>query len=81
MATHSNILAWEIPWTVEPRRQQPMGRKESAMTEHSTCAHTHTHTQGISLPLLSIFLDIGFSLFLSFINNSLRGLCIIYILG
>ena len=25
MATHSNILAWEIPWTEEPRRLQSMG--------------------------------------------------------
>ena len=25
MATHSIILAWEIPWTEEPSRLQPMG--------------------------------------------------------
>ena len=25
MATHSSILAWEIPWTEEPRRLQFMG--------------------------------------------------------
>ena len=25
MATHSNILAWEIPWTKEPDSQQSMG--------------------------------------------------------
>ena len=25
METHSNILAWEIPWTEEPGRLQPMG--------------------------------------------------------
>ena len=25
MATHSSILAWEIPWTEEPGRSQPMG--------------------------------------------------------
>ena len=24
MATHSSILAWEIPWTEEPGRLQPM---------------------------------------------------------
>jgi len=24
-ATHSNILAWRIPWTVEPVRLQSMG--------------------------------------------------------
>ena len=25
MTTHSNILAWEIPWTEEPSRLQPKG--------------------------------------------------------
>ena len=25
MATHSNILAWEITWTKEPRELQTMG--------------------------------------------------------
>ena len=25
MATHSSILAWEIPWTGEPGRVQSMG--------------------------------------------------------
>ena len=25
MATHSNILAWEIPWTEEPSGLQSMG--------------------------------------------------------
>ena len=25
MVTHSSTLAWEIPWTEEPGRLQPMG--------------------------------------------------------
>ena len=25
MATHSSILVWEIPWTMEPGRLQSMG--------------------------------------------------------
>ena len=25
IATHSNILAWKIPWTEEPGTQQSMG--------------------------------------------------------
>ena len=34
MANHSNILAWEIPWTEEPGRLKSMGlQKESDMTE------------------------------------------------
>ena len=28
MATHSSILAWEIPWTEEPDRYSPRGHKE-----------------------------------------------------
>ena len=28
MATHSNILAWKIPWTEEPGRLQSWGCKE-----------------------------------------------------
>ena len=30
-ATHSSILAWEIPWTEEPGRLQSIGFKESDM--------------------------------------------------
>ena len=29
MATHSSILAWEIPWTEEPGRLQSLGSQES----------------------------------------------------
>ena len=28
-ATHSSILAWEIPWTEEPGRLQSMGSQKS----------------------------------------------------
>ena len=28
MATHSSILAWEIPWTEEPGGLQSMGSQE-----------------------------------------------------
>ena len=33
MATHSSILAWKIPWTVEPGSLRSWGRKESDTTE------------------------------------------------
>ena len=33
MATHSSILVWRMPWTEEPGGLQPMGRKESDMSE------------------------------------------------
>ena len=31
-ATHSDILAWEFPWTEEPDRLQSLGSQESDMT-------------------------------------------------
>ena len=37
MATHSNILAWEIPWTEGPGGLQPMG-SESDTTERLNTA-------------------------------------------
>ena len=33
MATHSSILAWEIPWTEEPGRLQSTGLQ--SQTQHS----------------------------------------------
>ena len=41
MATHSSILAWKIPWTVEPGELQSMGLQELDRTEqpnHHHCA-------------------------------------------
>ena len=32
MATHSSIIAWEIPWTGEPGGRSPWGRKSQNMT-------------------------------------------------
>ena len=40
MPTHSSILAWKIPWTVEPGGLQSMGCKESDMTEQLSM-HEH----------------------------------------
>ena len=34
MATHSYILAWEIPWTEEFGRLQSVGLQNMGMTEH-----------------------------------------------
>ena len=36
MATYSNILAWKIPWTVEPGRLQSLVSQRVNITEH-TC--------------------------------------------
>ena len=37
MATHSSILAWEIPWTEEPGGYSPWGHKELDVTEQLSC--------------------------------------------
>ena len=42
MATHSSILDWEIQWTEEPGRLQPMGLHRVDTTEQLS-THTHTH--------------------------------------
>ena len=39
MATHPSILAWEIPWTVEPGGLRPCDHKESDTTERLTLSH------------------------------------------
>ena len=42
MVSHSNILAWRIPWTEEPGWQQSMGSKRVDMTER--LRHTQADT-------------------------------------
>ena len=45
MATHSNLLAWRIPWTEEPGGLQSTGCKESDTTER-----LHFHLGSFGLP-------------------------------
>ena len=46
MATHSNILAWEVPWTGEPGGPEFIG-SQLDMTEH-------THTQLVTVRCKSV---------------------------
>ena len=49
MATHSNILAWKIPWTEEPGELQAMGSqrvRHGRVTEHAHTQLCH-HKMGI----------------------------------
>ena len=40
-ATHSSILAWRIPWTEEPSRQQFTGwQRVDAKWNNQACTHT-----------------------------------------
>ena len=49
MATHSSILAWEIPWTEEPGRLQSMGlgSQKSDATKQQNC---HPRPNELELP-------------------------------
>ena len=40
MATHSSILAWEIPWTEEPGGLQSVESQESDTTERLSLTHS-----------------------------------------
>ena len=53
-ATHSSVLAWEIPWTEEPG-ELPVHRVAKSWTQLSAGTHTHTHTQDTLQHCLSIF--------------------------
>ena len=53
MATHSSILAWEIPWTEEPGGLQSMVCQESDTTEWLTISLLHFKLfKGNTVPLL-----------------------------
>ena len=52
MATHSSILAWEIPWTEEPARLQSVGCRRVGCDLVTTHTHTHTHTHECYVHLL-----------------------------
>ena len=60
MATHSSILAWEIPWTAEPGSPQSMGSQRVgynlATKEHQQCTLLVAHEKlgfSKSLPFFS----------------------------
>ena len=44
MATHSSILAWEIPWTEAPGGLHGVAKSRTQLSTH-THTHTHTHTE------------------------------------
>ena len=56
MATHSSILAWEIPWTEEPSGVQSMGSQRvghNLVTEHA-CIYLSIYS---SISHLSIYVS------------------------
>ena len=57
MATHSSILAWEIPWTVEPGRpQSPGSQTQTQLTESMhTLGHLYKVRESEEHGLLRLF--------------------------
>ena len=44
MATHSSVLAWEIPWTEEPGGLQSMGsQSQTQLNTHTTVTRLVPH--------------------------------------
>ena len=66
METHSNILAWKIPWTEKPGRLQSMGSQsrtrlrdftslhQEAVSHDNTYSSHHSYSQPLVPSLLKI---------------------------
>ena len=54
MGTHSNILAWRIPWTEKPGRPQSMG-SQKVKHDYATNTHIHTHRHTLLIQMILIF--------------------------
>ena len=56
MATHSSILAWEIPWTEEPGRLQSMGsQSRTRLTWLSTAQHSRVYMSMLLSQCIPLF--------------------------
>ena len=51
-ATHSSVLAWEIPWMEEPRRLQSMGsqKRQTRLSDWTATRVRNTSGEGRVLP-------------------------------
>ena len=61
MATHSSILAWKIPWTVEPGRLQSMGLQRVRHNRVASLIHSLTHRY-VAYWIIFVYLFIYFLL-------------------
>ena len=62
MATHSNILAWRIPWTEEPGRLQPMESQRISIVPISALPNLIYKSRVIRIKVPQVF----FCLFVCF---------------
>ena len=70
MTTHSNILAWEIPWTEEPGGLQAMGSQrvgQDRVTKQVLCAELTTGNESPSVMSDSLHMDYAYT-----VNGNLR---------
>ena len=58
MATHSSILAWEIPWTEEAGGLQFMGFAKS-QTQLPTCTYIHTGAHELYVIFMEKYINVG----------------------
>ena len=42
--TFCSVLAWRIPWTLEPGRLHGVTKSWTRLSDYHTHTHTHTHT-------------------------------------
>ena len=79
MATHSSILAWEIPWTEEPGRLQSMGSKRvghNLVTKQLQQYSLDDYPTGSSCIALGV--NIGFLAVGAVINNAAVNICTLF---
>ena len=56
MATHSNIFAWEIPWTEGPGRLQSMGSQRVGYQDLMTIQQEQQRYQNLFIYLFILFI-------------------------
>ena len=57
MATHSSILAWEIPWTKEPRAYRPWSHKRvrcNLVTQQQQIQYSDSHFKYYSQLIVNV---------------------------
>ena len=72
MTIHSQILAWEIPWTEDPGMLQSLGEQRFRHDWAHACTHTHTCTHPETNRTRSLFFPISFAFFKIKLNKQTK---------
>jgi len=76
MATHSSILAWRIPWTVEPGRLQSLGLRRRQLSDFPFSISSKTFSTNFlceNLILKFIWKCREYTIFETVLNNNKSG--------